>query len=152
MKVSEIKENPSVELVWWFAKAQEQFRISGKADMVFDPSHGVEEGDLGGGIDWEEKRREMFDQVRDVTRAAFAQPAPDTPLKGIDLKDWPEKLPKLNDAKGEEEVWVKMALKNCVLLIIEPDIVDYLELGVMPRRRTRFEWKKTGWEKMDLVP
>jgi pyridoxamine 5'-phosphate oxidase len=91
--------------------------------------------------------------VRGVTRAAFAQPAPDTPSKGIDLKEWPETLPKLNDAKGEEEEgWVKMALENCVLFIVEPDVVDYLELGVMPHRRTRFEWKKTGWAKVALIP
>lgn len=107
-------------------------------------------------FDWEKERLERFDAMSGHMRASWARPVPGTALwPGEDPKAWPETLPKLADAKDQERESVDAALNNFALVVINPQEVDYLELGVMPNRRTHFfkDITKGGaWDEEAVVP
>lgn len=107
-------------------------------------------------FDWEKERLERFDAMSGRMRASWVRPAPGTRLRpDEDPKTWPESLPKLGDAQDEEKESVRAALRNFALVVINPQEVDYLELGVMPNRRTRFfkDNSKDGtWNEEAVVP
>lgn len=153
-KVKRLAANAMVEVVYWTRSTQERFRILGRASVMpergysgaYPAPRGVVYEALGeDGFDWEAKRVEMFDRLSGHLKATRCQSVPGTPLTGEDeMKNWPETLPKLGEAKNEEErKSCGTMLSNFALLLIEPFEVDYLELGVQPNRRTRFErdWK-----------
>lgn len=120
------------------------------------------------GFDWEEKRRQVFDSMSAHMKASWCRPfAPGSKLPGghEETKNWPQKLEgKLEDilgsggGKGVSEETRKnweMALGNFALVVIDPTDVDYVELSVVPNRRTRF-WRNEGetgeWEDEAVVP
>lgn len=111
---------------------------------------GVELG--GDGFDWEAERRKRFDDVSGHMRASWVRPVPGSVLPSPDAaKEWPETLPKLSEG-GEE---TKAAFRNFALVLIDPVEVDYVELGVVPNRRTRFFKEGEGegeWREEALVP
>jgi pyridoxamine 5'-phosphate oxidase len=107
------------------------------------------------GYDWEAKRKETFDEMTAAMKATWCHPTPGSPLSSHPPpSSWPAALPKLGDAKTEEEEkLLKEALANFALVVIEPHEVDYVELGLTPIRRTKFEWKglEKGWIEEALV-
>ena len=188
-KARQIAEESAVELAWWIAPTQEQFRISGRAYILPAPNfaggtaqvatlqvaHDLHAGErvpidtvvkklkdefrkakLGEeGFDWDAKRVEMFDGMSGHMKASWVRPVPGTLLEGgYDTgKAWPESLPRLGDAQGDELKQVQEALKNFALVVIDPMKVDYVELGVVPNRRTHFFKDKEGvWEEEPVVP
>jgi len=66
-------------------------------------------------------------------------------------KKWPIKLEEPTGSEPREN-W-ETALGNFALLVVDPNEVDYIELGAVPNRRTRF-WKTSdgAWEEEALVP
>ncbi|KLO20196.1 hypothetical protein SCHPADRAFT_864090 [Schizopora paradoxa] len=108
---------------------------------------------LPDGFDWEGKRVEVFDSMSAHMKASWVRPVPGTPLKKYeDAKAWPEVVPKVGEAKGEEKAIVKEALKNFALVVIDPFFVDYVELGVTPNQRTTFTKDANGWTEEIVVP
>jgi pyridoxamine 5'-phosphate oxidase len=155
-KAAQIVDNPSVELAWWFRATQEQFRVVGKGVLIPHPAHPFYDAARAAGVvegfDWEAKRREVFDEMGAHMKASWCSPVPGTPL-GWDGHNWPTALPMLAEATSESDRQnVEMALTNFALLLIDPQEVDYVELGVMPNRRTRFVLGPNGWEETALVP
>ncbi|KAF9225245.1 hypothetical protein BS17DRAFT_778350 [Gyrodon lividus] len=154
-KVSQMNGQQRVEAVYWTASTQEQFRVIGRASVVPKPNHQDPYPSLSGRVfdelakevfDWEKKRVDVFDSMSGRLKASWCRPVPGTPLKGgeDEMKRWPEKLPKLGEAKSEEDKKnLAFALENFALLIIEPFEVDFMELGVQPNQRTIF---KRDWE------
>lgn len=106
--------------------------------------------ELGGaGFDWEAERRTRFDSVSGHMRASWARPVPGSVLSSPDVaKEWPETLPKLSEG-GEQ---TKAAFCNFALVLVDPAEVDYVELGVVPNRRTRFFTESGVWQEEALVP
>lgn len=154
-KVTQLNDQRCVEIVYWVPSTVEQFRILGRASIVAEPNYRRAYPDRVGivyealekeGFDWEAKRVEVFDQMSGHMKATWCRPIPGTPLKGgeEEMKKWPTKLPKLGEAENEEDRKnLVTALSRFSLLLIEPFEVDYLELGVLPNRRTFF---KRDWE------
>jgi hypothetical protein len=105
---------------------------------------------------WEEKRKEMFKGMSAYMRATWCRPIPGSRLEGGEEEaiKWPVKVEEPTDGDGEEarKNW-KTALENFALLVVDPNEVDFIELGVSPNRRTRF-WKTSygAWEEEALVP
>lgn len=180
-KGRQIAHNSAVEIAWWIAPTQEQFRIAGHAYILPAPasdfaadtdyrpigimsiesraqvlSKAFPKAELGGvEFDWEAKRVELFDGMSGHMKASWLRPIPGTPLEGgYDAsKAWPESLPKLGEASSEEEEkQLQDALKNFALVVIDPAEVDYVELGVVPNRRTHFLRKEGSWEEKAVVP
>jgi pyridoxamine 5'-phosphate oxidase len=70
-----------------------------------------------------------------------------------EAKQWPEKVPKFDEAKSDEErKLVEEALSNFALVVLEPFDVDYVEMAVMPNQRTRFVREGDEWKEEILVP
>jgi len=107
-------------------------------------------------IDWEKKRMDLFKSMSAHMKASWCRPIPGTRLEGgyDEAKTWLDRLeePKEGDNEQLRRNW-DMALHNFAVLIIDPTEVDYLELGVIPNRRTRF-WRKSdgSWDSEALVP
>ncbi|OCB89010.1 hypothetical protein A7U60_g3817 [Sanghuangporus baumii] len=180
-KATQLAENTHVELAWLLPKAQAQIRILGNAYIHPSPDFLLNGADsisgeekrtienavaklqsafpakeLGGeGFDWEKERIERFDAAGGHMRASWARPVPGSRLIDPgDAKESPETLPK-SDETGDKKELVATALKNFALVIIDPLEVDYVEVGVMPNRRTRFFRESAGeggWKEEALVP
>ena len=104
--------------------------------------------------DWEQKRKEVFNSMSGHMRAAWARPIPGSDLPS-DNNNWPETLPGLDDdeTQANKQTEVAYAFKNFALVVIEPEEVDYVELGVMPNRRTVFRYtEKEEWVETAVVP
>lgn len=166
-KVTQIKSNPNhrVEAHFWIQATNEEFRVSGRAAIY--PSPGLKEtkgiegvGEVydafrSQGWDWEDERRKQFDSVGAHMRASWCRPVPGSPMSSYsDAEKWPVKVAKPGedgyDAKNYEE-----ARGNFALILIDPVEVDYVELGVMPNRRTKFvkqESDNERWKEVILVP
>jgi len=134
----------------------EKERIRGAATAVMGK---FANSRLGSTLDWEAKRVEVFESMSGHMRASWARPIPGSPIlsvQGYDTaKQWPQALPKLSEVgQGDDEKWklVQGALTNFALVIIDPLEVDHVELGVVPNRRTRYEWVGDNWVEQIVVP
>lgn len=153
----------------WIDGSQEQFRIAARAILVPAPSDAMHDAYTAklasfadgkfapGEIDWEAKRRALFDDMSGHMKASWVRPTPGTPMPGgggyDEAKKWPERLPKIGEAKDEKEKrLVEEALRNFALVVLDPLDVDYVELGIVPNQRTRFVKKDDDWEETILVP
>ncbi|EDR15974.1 uncharacterized protein LACBIDRAFT_301509 [Laccaria bicolor S238N-H82] len=172
-KVTQLAAHPDAELAWWIEGVQQQFRISGKVHVVPAPGHILfrhflsstasdYEGSSGiaalkkEGFDWEAKRVEAFKSLGGKMKATWCRPVPGTRLEGgqEEAKRWPVSIEEPKEGATEEEKsnW-EMALHNFALVVIDPAEVDFVELGVVPNRRTNFTRSKEGtWGEEELVP
>lgn len=170
-KVTQLTAHPDAELAWWIEGTQQQFRIAGKAHIVPAEGHilfhhflsSAESEDGSGiaalrkeGFDWEAKRVEVFKSMPGYLKASWCRPIPGTRLEGgqEEAKRWPVSIEEPKEGATEEEKsnW-EMALRNFALVVIDPAEVDFVELGVVPNRRTRFYTRKDGaWREEELVP
>ena len=64
-KVDHIGKNPWGELVYWFGKTNEQYRISGRLELI---------GDNESDEDLDRARRQQWGNLRDASRDAFFDP------------------------------------------------------------------------------
>ena len=108
-------------------------------------------------------------------RASYCRPIPGTPLDStrppIDPSTFPKELPLDLDenASEQEKIWLKEALTQMALLVIEPFEVDWYVLRLLVVDKTNFElqrcdlaavpnkriqWtKKDGvWSEINVVP
>ncbi|KAG6883552.1 hypothetical protein C0993_005501 [Termitomyces sp. T159_Od127] len=171
-KTAQIISNPHVQVAWWIEGTQEQFRISGTASAIPAPTnslyrqflhnvkHAVPNSALATlkdeNFDWEAKRRESFKNMSAHMKASWCRPTPGSPLEGgeEEAKKWPVRLEEpAEDADEEAQKNWKTALDNFALLVVDPTDVDYVELGVIPNRRTRF-WRTSdgSWDSEAIVP
>ncbi|KAH8094647.1 pyridoxamine 5'-phosphate oxidase-domain-containing protein [Cristinia sonorae] len=162
-KVTQMLSNTTVEVAWWLEGSQDQFRFSGRAAVISHPEHPFhvmrnipqgsalaklsESGEIGGEhgkLDWEKKRREVFDTMSAHMRASWCRPPPGTVLSSYDdAKTWAATVPKIGEAETEEDKANQAeALQNFALVLIEPLQVDWVQLGVIPNRRTVFRRKE----------
>ncbi|KAG1763837.1 hypothetical protein EDD22DRAFT_846173 [Suillus occidentalis] len=166
-KVTQIKYNPShrVEAHFWINTTNEQFRVSGRAAIYPSPDLKEKKGIEGvgevydafrsQGWDWEDERRKQFDSVGAHMRASWCRPVPGSPMDSYsDAEKWPVKVAKPGE-EGYDTKDYEEALGNFALLLIDPIEVDYVELGVIPNRRTKFVRQESDdqrWKEMILVP
>ena len=102
------------EICWYFTKTREQFRISGKLNIVKED---CENETL------KQARITTWKNLSDATRIQFAWPDPGKPRK----ED--------NRAFEGLEVSEKEPVKNFCLLLFNPEEVDRLELKGDPQNR-----------------
>lgn len=169
-KVTQLSANSDVELVWWIDGSHEQFRIVGKANIYPSEKHtglrklfledidgrqGVFEALENEGFDWEAKRREIFGQMSAHMKATWCRPVPGSRLQGGDeeARKWPERVEEPKEGDEEMKKNWEMALSNFALVVIDPSLVDFVELAVVPNRRTQFRRTSSAqWEETPLVP
>ncbi|KAG2153566.1 pyridoxamine 5'-phosphate oxidase-domain-containing protein [Suillus bovinus] len=166
-KVTQIESNPNhrVEALFWIKATNEQFRVSGRAAIYPSPELQENKGIEGvgevydafrsQGWDWERERQRQFDNVGAHMRASWCRPVPGSPMESYsDAEKWPVKVAKPGE-EGYDAKNYEQARGNFALVLIDPIEVDYIELGVMPNRRTKFVKQDSGderWKEVILVP
>ncbi|KZT52905.1 hypothetical protein CALCODRAFT_69881 [Calocera cornea HHB12733] len=161
-KVKQITGSSSkVELAWWFPEPVVQFRITGVAHILPNPSHPLATSFPAARLSpsphfsWEDERYKTYaTKMGGALRASFCRPVPGTVIDDYDVgKEWPEKIPPPGEETTDEErEQTKLALNHFALLVIEPSAVEYLELKVVPNRRTKWTLEGEEWRKTILVP
>jgi pyridoxamine 5'-phosphate oxidase len=160
-KIQQIAHANTVELAWWISATSDQFRISGLARIIAAPEHDIAASRAAlvaseaSGIDWEAKRRELFDALSEQMRVSWCRPTPGAPLEGRyeEMNDWPVRVPKSSEAKSEKEKELaKAALSNYALIVIEPVKVDWAQMAINPNRRTFFTREGGDWKEEPVVP
>ncbi|TRM66619.1 hypothetical protein BD626DRAFT_451705 [Schizophyllum amplum] len=172
-KVAQISANNKVELTWWIEGTKEQFRIGGTARIVPHPGHAsglhekfldaVKQAPAGSAlaalakekIDWEAKRVETFTSMSPGMKASWCRPTPGSPLSShpnAPPESWPSAIKDLEDGDEENRKHWEVALSNFALLLVEPEDVDYVELGASPDRRTMYKCVDGKWESTPVVP
>ena len=87
-KVEHILANDAVQMNWWFEPSGDQFRLTGRATLVPEPSSQVFNSGKSvafqrlsaNGFDWEAKRVQMFGGLNSLLRAGQCCPPPGSPL------------------------------------------------------------------------
>ena len=124
-KVDQIKHRPLGEMVWWFLKTEEQFRISGHIILV---------DELETNVKLKNARIQTWEELRDTAREQFYLPSPGVPLN--------ESLPDTsssNSSSGSSSSSssssdtvesISMVTPPCtfLLLLLDAKKVDYLNL------------------------
>ncbi|KAE9386451.1 hypothetical protein BT96DRAFT_891603 [Gymnopus androsaceus JB14] len=180
-KTTQIIANPHVHIAWWIEGTQEQFRVAGLGTIIPSPKDHLHKQFLHSttssaasspntgmaalsreNFDWEAKRKEVFKTMSAHMKASWCRPTPGSPLTGgeVEAKKWPERVdepkPEGPDESEEEKEnrrnW-DTALRNFALVLVDPIEVDYVELGVLPNKRTKFTRSAQGvWKEQALVP
>lgn len=146
-KALQTSSNPAggvLELAWWLAPTQEQFRIRGRSYIYAKAGHPINQHfpferlapvqANGQPFDWEQERVRIWRKMSPALRASYCRPTPGTPLHrdgqgDIDPRTFPSTLPTDLDAKTDEEkAFIQEALTNMSLLVIEPFDVDWFVL------------------------
>jgi hypothetical protein len=117
-KVEENANNPLSEMVWWFPKTSEQYRIRGPLIMI--------------GEDSDDKilsiaRKELWGNLSDPARESFLDPiTPGEPFS----KDNNKEADDVAIPRGgrDEEGKVVAPPRNFLLMLLDPRRVDYLRL------------------------
>jgi hypothetical protein len=116
-KVEENNHQPIAEMVWWFPKTSEQYRIRGLLVMV--------------GEDEEDKmliiaRKEMWGNMSDPARESFLNPI--VPGETYDKKATKDAASNIINGGRDEEGKVVPPSTNFFLMLLDPTEVDYLQL------------------------
>ncbi|OBZ68465.1 hypothetical protein A0H81_11589 [Grifola frondosa] len=164
-KVVQMLSNPNVEIAWWMQGSQDQFRVSGRVHLVPHPidaaRHTLDSSRFIAlakmqtqGFDWEKKRLEVFDAMSPRMKAGWCVPPPGSVIPSYEeAKKWPTEVAKLGEAQSEEERKnQEEALRNFVLIFVEPFEVDWAQLATNPNRRTKFKLDGEKWVEELVVP
>ncbi|TFK69903.1 hypothetical protein BDN72DRAFT_767340, partial [Pluteus cervinus] len=176
-KVTQIHGNPNTQLVWWIEGTKEQFRISGPAHLVPSPKYFTYKEPFryinpisllspttttttNSKYDWEHLRIQTFKSLSPYMKATFCRsPSPGSPFPPNsnpieESKKWPVKIEEpTEDIREKEKAMWNMAMRNFALVVVDPVVVDYVELGVLPNRRTVFRRdEEGGWSEEAVVP
>ena len=114
-KVSEAASQPSAEMVWWFSKTSEQYRIRG--DLCF-----VGGGDFDADLDKElaAARKEQWGNLSDSAREQFFWQEPGIDYSGESI---------VPTGGRDEEGNLLVAPPSFLLMFLRPKRVEYLRLG-----------------------
>ena len=126
-KASHLRRRPEAELVFWLPATREQFRLSGRVELIT-----AHEGDAAA-------RERHWLRLTDASRAMFHWPAPGQPRTN-DAGAFPP--PVGADAPVPDSFDV---------IVLQPTAVEHLLLPIQPHRRTR--WRASNrWAREDLNP
>ncbi|EIM83605.1 uncharacterized protein STEHIDRAFT_63546 [Stereum hirsutum FP-91666 SS1] len=151
-KIEQLGHSNLVEICWWIDGSSDQFRILGRSrNILSTPTTPKDEDDCialkaldAAHFDWEAKRHELFNAASSHMRASWCRPVPGSVLKGgyDEAKNWVESVKKEGEAETDEEKkFTAQALGNFALMAIEPLEVDWVQMGIVPNRRTKY-WRE----------
>ncbi|MGE3818079.1 MAG: pyridoxamine 5'-phosphate oxidase family protein [Isosphaeraceae bacterium] len=126
-KVSELSATPWAELCWYFSETREQFRLFGKVTLV-----GAE-----GDSKLQAHRHRVWVDLPDASKRSFVGPAP-----GVD-----------READSAFDVAIPESPPDrFLLLVIDPETVDYLDLRAEPHGRLMSRREGEHWSTRAVNP
>jgi len=147
-KITQIQHSPKGELVWWFLKSSEQYRIGGELTLVGNDSN--DKALLA-------VRKQTWGQLRDTAREQFYWPQPGVPLD--EDKDNEVKLENQDGGGNDgsiptggrgEDGKVLPPPDTFLLMLLWPETVDYLRLS--DNARVTFEREDSSWKQQSVSP
>lgn len=126
-KITQLKAQPWAELCWYFEETREQFRLSGRVEIVGESQD--PELDFARLRTWRERS--------EASRQSVTWPRPGDPRSGGDEFQRPAPVD---------------PPPHFALLILVPEEVDHLELRPHPHRRTRFVREGDAWKAVEVNP
>ena len=148
-KVAQIQHRNKGEMVWWFLKSSEQYRISGDLMLVGTDSNNAELLAV---------RKQMWGELRDTAREQFYWDQPGIPLNEKEQEQEPEPEPEDSTevknypvgGRGEDGK-VLPPPDTFLMMLLQPTTVDYLRLT----DNTRVVFAKTldeKWTQSEVNP
>ncbi|MDB9312002.1 pyridoxamine 5'-phosphate oxidase family protein [Spirulina sp. CS-785/01] len=131
-KIEQIEAKNWGEICWYFSKTREQFRMGGELTLV-----GASYPDE----DLQKARLQTWQNISDAARMQFAWPTPKT-ARVEDTEPFSSPTPDPT-----------MPLDTFILVLLNPQVVDYLTLRGNPQNRTIY--RLTGeevWEVQEVNP
>ncbi len=130
-KITEIQNQSSGEICWYFTNTREQFRIAGNI-IIIDDNHQNSE--------LKKARESTWQDLSDNARIQFAWAHPGKPRANTEAFSPPQ--PDVNQP-----------LDNFCLLLFEPVKVDHLRLRGEPQNRTIYVRDEAGdWDVKEVNP
>ena len=120
-KVEQIQHRPLGEMVWWFLKTEEQFRISGHLILV---------DEIETNVKLKNARIQTWEELRDTAREQFYLPAPGVPLNESSLDASSSNSSGSSSSSSDTAESISMVTPPCtfLLLLLDAKKVDYLNL------------------------
>lgn len=130
-KVEQIAENPWGALCWYFPKTREQFRISGKLQVVTATEKDTDLLHL---------RETAWLALSEGARSQFAWPHPGQPKS-------------MSEEESQKSIAFTTPLEEFCLLLLIPKEVDHLELKGQPHHRCSYALEANDtWKQQMLNP
>jgi pyridoxamine 5'-phosphate oxidase len=130
-KAEQIQKQAHAELCWYFPKTREQFRIAGKLILVTFNSH----------PDLQVARIKMWQNLSDAARLQFVWPDPG------------EVRLQTSEAFTSPAPNSQQPVDNFCLLLLEPMLVDHLQLRGEPQNRRLYQVNENQeWLVKDINP
>ncbi|NEO25499.1 MAG: pyridoxamine 5'-phosphate oxidase [Kamptonema sp. SIO4C4] len=131
-KIEQIQANHWGEICWYFSKTREQFRIAGQCRLV---------GNSCPDTYLQNERIQTWQNISDAARMQFAWPTP----KATREEDTAQFASPPPDPQHP--------LETFILLLLNPQQVDYLTLRGNPQNRTIYRLTgEEGWEIQEVNP
>jgi PPOX class probable FMN-dependent enzyme len=129
-KAAELERFPTVEACWYFPVTHEQYRIRGDVTLVRPetPDDALKEA-----------RRDTWRELSDVARLMFTWPEPGLNRKpGVPFPTTPP------DRENP--------LPHFCLVVLDPEVVDLLELNGKPQNRWIYTQSQGNWSGREINP
>lgn len=129
-KIDQIQHSPWAEICWYFPKTREQFRLSGRLNVVAQDH---------ANLDWRKAYEQAWQNLSAAARAPFYGPSPGQPR--------PAEWMLAAEARSED------VPNTFRLLVFEPQAVDHLDLRSHPHDR-HYYWldPQEQWQREWLIP
>lgn len=118
-KILQIQHQPQAEACWYFTKTREQFRLSGRLELITETE---------GKPDLQIARKTTWQNLSDGARSQFAWPEPGESV--ADQAAFEVAVPDSDTPPA-----------NFCLLLLTPDKIDHLELRGEPQNRCLYVFK-----------
>ncbi|KAL7496936.1 hypothetical protein ACHAWT_008796 [Skeletonema menzelii] len=158
-KVSEVasfqttgkKNGNTVEMVWWFPKSSEQYRIRGKLQFIGDggPLTNNDDAISSHNDYFVGERKQQWGNLSDMAREQFYWDKPGVPYCSI--KGHEQGVP---PGGRDEDGKVLPTPDSFLLMLLYPTKIDYLKLGENYRQVDEWKWDgdKSQWEQLRMNP
>lgn len=158
-KVSEVeafqttgkKNGNTVEMVWWFPKSSEQYRIRGKLQFIGNGGPLTNDDDTTSNHNdyFVGERKQQWGNLSDMAREQFYWDKPGIPYDSV--KGHEQGVP---PGGRDEEGKVLPVPDAFLLMLLYPTKIDYLKLGENYRQVDEWKWDgdASQWEQARMNP
>lgn len=144
----------TAELVWWFPKTSEQYRVRGKLLLIGDSNQNKEEDDDDDDRALIIARKELWGNLSDPARESFLDPlTPGAPYDDGGGADAEATKSGISKGGRDKDGKVLPPPSNFLLMLLDPFYVDYLNLtGEQYRQMDRRDGTTDGWSQQRVNP
>jgi pyridoxamine 5'-phosphate oxidase len=145
------KNGNTVEMVWWFPKSSEQYRIRGRLQFIGNggPLNNSDAKSSNHNEYFIGERKQQWGNLSDMAREQFYWDEPGIPYctsKGHEMGVPP--------GGRDEEGKVLPVPDSFLLMLLYPTKIDYLKLGENYKQIDEWKWEgeKSQWEQLRMNP